>query len=183
MNQGPLPDLPDGPDLPDLPRAPSPALAPLEDARRALANAAPDAAAEARVLARLQADYPPAPAVAAAAAITLARHTPWRRYLATSAGLLATALVLLVLGPPGPRRAAQAGLDSGFLPLVSQDEWRRTLADQREMPVWLMPAEVPRQQLASLGLPFDASRADETLRAELMVHPSTGRLLAVRFLP
>ena len=64
--------------------------------------------------------------------------------------------------------------------MVSQDEWRRTLAEQRELPVWLMPAELPRQQLAQLGLPFDASRADESLRAELMVHPSTGRLLAVR---
>lgn len=160
-------------------------LPPLRSAREALAQATPDAAAEARMLARLRAEFPapePTPPRPAAVA-TLARPPAWRRYLATSAGLLATALVLLVLGPPGPRRAAQQGFDSGFLPVVSQDEWRRTLAEQREMPVWLMPAEVPRQQLAQLGLPFDASRADESLRAELMVHPSTGRLLAVRFLP
>lgn len=174
--------------LSDLPRAPGPvpeALAALGAARHALARAAPDPAADARVLARLKAEFsPPTPSQTRPAAVaTLARPPAWRRYLATSAGLLATALVLLVLGPPGPRRAAQQGWDSGFLPVVSQDEWRRTLAEQRELPVWLMPAELPRQQLAQLGLPFDASRADESLRAELMVHPSTGRLLAVRILP
>lgn len=174
--------------LSDLPRAPGPvpeALAALDAARHALAQAAPDPAADARVLARMQAAFPATPGVAAAgsAVAALAAPHPWRRWLATSAGLLATVLVLLVLGPPGPRRAAQQGWDSGFMPVVSQDEWRRTLAEQRELPVWLMPAELPRQQLALLGLPFDASRADESLRAELMVHPSTGRLLAVRILP
>ena len=46
-----------------------------------------------------------------------------------------------------------------------------------------MPAELPRQQLGAVRPAFDASRADESLRAELMVHPSTGRLLAVRILP
>jgi hypothetical protein len=177
--------------LSDLPRAPGPvpeALAALGAARHALAQAAPDPAADARVLARLQAASPATTAVtptatAGTAVATVAAPHRWQRWLATSAGLLATALVLLVLGPPGPRRAAQQGWDSGFLPVVSQDEWRRTLAEQRELPVWLMPAELPRQQLAQLGLPFDASRADESLRAELMVHPSTGRLLAVRILP
>jgi hypothetical protein len=162
------------------------ALAALDTARHTLAQAAPDPAADARVLAQLQAACPAAPAVTATAgtavAAAIAPHR-WQRWLATSAGLLATALVLLVLGPPGPRRAAQQGWDSGFMPVVSQDEWRRTLAEQRELPVWLMPAELPRQQLAQLGLPFDTSRADESLRAELMVHPSTGRLLAVRILP
>ncbi len=159
--------------------------APLHAARRRLNDAEPGAAAEARVLARLQAEFPAGqqPLRARVAVATLARPSAWRRWSATSAGLLATALVLLVLGPPGARQAAQQGFDSGFLPVVSQDEWHRTLAEQRELPVWLMPAELPRQQLALLGLPFDASRAEQTLRAELMVHPSTGRLLAVRFLP
>jgi hypothetical protein len=46
----------------------------------------------------------------------------------------------------------------------------------------VQPAELPRERLALLGLPFDAARADETVRAELMLHPS-GQVLAVRFLP
>ena len=35
--------------------------------------------------------------------------------------------------------------------------------------------------LAALGLPFDATRAGESVRAELLVRPS-GQVLAVRFL-
>jgi hypothetical protein len=38
---------------------------------------------------------------------------------------------------------------------------------------------MPRAQLAALGLPFDPSRADESVRAELLVN-AQGAVLAVR---
>jgi len=103
-------------------------------------------------------------------------------YLGT---LLLLAAALLVFEPPALEAAAPgplAGADSGFLPLVSQDEWRRVLADQRQAAVWLMPTELPRERLALLGLPYDTANTDERVRAELMLHPS-GQLLAVRFVP
>ena len=70
---------------------------------------------------------------------------------------------------------------SGFIPLVPEREFRQALAAGRSAAVWLQPAELPRERLALLGLPFDAARAGETVRAELMLHPS-GQVLAVRFL-
>jgi hypothetical protein len=62
---------------------------------------------------------------------------------------------------------------SGFVPLVSQTELAQDPAG------WLVPAEMPRAQLAALGLPFDPSRADESVRAELLVN-AQGAVLAVR---
>ena len=67
------------------------------------------------------------------------------------------------------------------MPVVSADEWRQAMAGDAQAAVWLMPAELPRERLALLGLPFDAGRAEQTVHAELMLHPS-GRLLAVRVL-
>jgi hypothetical protein len=40
---------------------------------------------------------------------------------------------------------------------------------------------LPRDRLALLGLPFDAARADEPVRAELMLNPSR-QGLAVRLM-
>jgi hypothetical protein len=94
---------------------------------------------------------------------------------------------MLLLDPPGSQ-AAQAATTagSGFIPLVPEREFRLALGAAleggRSAAVWLQPAELPRERLALLGLPFDAARADETVRAELMLHPS-GQVLAVRFLP
>ena len=93
--------------------------------------------------------------------------------------LLATAL--LFIEPPRLAPSPAPLADSGFLPLVSQAQWQQAMAGQQQAAVWLMPTEMPRERLALLGLPYDAARADEPLRAELMVH-ANGQLLAVRFL-
>lgn len=68
-----------------------------------------------------------------------------------------------------------ANLASGFIPLVSSE----ALAEAQHG--WIVPTELPLSQLATLGLPFDATRAGETVRAELLMNES-GELLAVRLL-
>jgi len=116
-------------------------------------------------------------------------HEPrWLRRLAWGSGALgATAALLLsamlLLDPPGGQAApaAAAVTGSGFIPLVPDGEFRQALATGRQAAVWLQPAELPRERLALLGLPFDAARADEPVRAELMLHPN-GQVLAVRIL-
>ena len=115
----------------------------------------------------------------------------WLRRLAWGGGALGSAAALLLsamllLDPPGAgsAQAAQASdrASSGFIRLVPEPEFRAALSRERSAAVWLQPAELPRERLALLGLPFDATRAEETVRAELMLHPS-GQVLAVRFLP
>lgn len=114
-------------------------------------------------------------------------HQPrWLRRLAWSTGGLgATAAVLLaamlLLDPPGSQTAQAATAGSGFIPLVSERELQAALTAGRGAAVWLQPTELPRERLALLGLPFDAARADEPVRAELMLNPS-GQVLAVRIL-
>lgn len=110
----------------------------------------------------------------------------WLHRLAWGGGALgATAALLLaamlLLDPPGTQTAHAAPAGSGFIPLVPEREFRAALATGRGAAVWLQPAELPRERLALLGLPFDAARADETVHAELMLNPS-GQLLAVRIL-
>jgi len=87
---------------------------------------------------------------------------------------------MLLLDPPGTAQAAPMA-SSGFIPLVPEREFRAALSPERSAAVWLQPAELPRERLALLGLPFDAARADEPVRAELMLNPS-GQVLAVRIL-
>jgi RNA polymerase sigma factor (sigma-70 family) len=163
----------------------------LREARRQLAGRAPGSEQDAAVLARLtqlqQARALQPVLVPESAGPTLPRRAA-RGGAWLAGALLLLAGALLAFEPPQldgmgatPRALADAA-DSGFLPLVSQEEWRRALADQRQSAVWLMPAELPRERLALLGLPFDTARADERVRAELMLHPS-GQLLAVRFVP
>lgn len=114
-------------------------------------------------------------------------HEPrWLRRLAWGSGALgATAAVLLsamlLLDPPGTQLAHAATTGSGFIPLVPEPEFRAALSAGRSAAVWLQPTELPRDRLALLGLPFDAARADEAVRAELMLNPS-GQVLAVRIL-
>lgn len=114
-------------------------------------------------------------------------HEPrWLCRLAWGSGALGgTAAVLLsamlLLDPPGTQAARAAPAGSGFIPLVPDGELRQALAARRGAAVWLQPAELPRERLALLGLPFDAARADETVSAELMLDPG-GQVLAVRFL-
>ena len=118
---------------------------------------------------------------------TAEAHAPrWLRRLAWGSGTLgATAAMLLaamlLLDPPGSQTAQAATAGSGFIPLVPERELQAALTAGRSAAVWLQPTELPRERLALLGLPFDAARADETVRAELMLNPS-GQVLAVRIL-
>lgn len=153
----------------------------LRPARDEFARLQPDARQDAVVLAALTRQLQ-------------SRHTPidaheprWLRRLAWGSGALgATAALLLctvlLLDPPGGAAVdVAAGAGSGFIPLVSEREFRAALDAGRSAAVWLQPAELPRERLALLGLPFDAARADELVRAELMLNPS-GQVLAVRLL-
>ena len=155
----------------------------LRPARDEFARLQPDAAREAAVLAgltrQLQAHRPRMPTPRDA-------EPRWFHRLAWGSGALgATAAVLLtallLLDPPGSQTAQAAPAGSGFIPVVPEAQFRAALAADQPTAVWLQPAELPRERLAWLGLPFDASRADETVRAELMVNPS-GQVLAVRIL-
>lgn len=157
----------------------------LASARAEFSRLQPDAAQDAALLVRLTGQ------LQAQHAQRLAHEKPptrWQRRLAWGGGALGAmaALVLstvLLLDPPGSRgEPVVIGTGSGFIPLVPEREFQLALTASRSAAVWLQPAELPRERLALLGLPFDAARADETVRAELMLHPS-GQLLAVRFLP
>jgi len=142
----------------------------LKPARAEFARLQPDAAQDAALLATLTRQLQ-------------ARHVQpdeprWPRRLAWGSGALGMAAalllsVVLLLDPPGGH-ATPAAADSSFIALVPESELRGAT-------VWLQPAELPRERLALLGLPFDATRADELVRAELMLNPN-GQLLAVRLL-
>lgn len=45
--------------------------------------------------------------------------------------------------------------------------------------VWLVAAELPQQQLAAMGLPFDPARAGERVSTQVLLR-SNGEMLAVR---
>jgi hypothetical protein len=158
----------------------------LKPARAELARLRPDAKQDAELLAGLTRQLQARPA-RPKPADDLAGPT-WLRRLAWGAGSLgATAAALLcavlLLDPPGSISSAHAAATagSGFIPLVPEHEFRAALTAERSAVVWLQPTELPRERLALLGLPFDAARADEPVRAELMLNPS-GRVLAVRIL-
>jgi len=159
----------------------------LAPARAEFARLQPCAEQDAALLARLTEQQRLLRARRLAAEAAQAPEPRWLRRLAWGSGALgATAALLLctvlLLDPPGTQAArAATTAGSGFIPLVSEGEFQRALAAGRSAAVWLQPAELPRERLALLGLPFDAARADETVRAELMLHPS-GQVLAVRFL-
>lgn len=156
----------------------------LRPARDELAHLHADAGRDAAVLARLTVLQQ---AHRQARQRDLETHEPhWLRRLAWGSGALgATAAVLLtgmlLLDPPGTQTAQAAPPGSGFIPLVPEGEFRAALSAPRSAAVWLQPTELPRERLALLGLPFDAARADELVRAELMLNPS-GQVLAVRIL-
>lgn len=158
----------------------------LQPARAEFARLQPDAARDAAVLATLTRQLRARPAPTRTDDVLEPR---WFRRLAWGSGALgATAALLLaallLLDPPGSQTAQAASGTaggSGFIPLVPEAEFRAALAGTGPGAVWLQPAELPRERLAWLGLPFDEARADETVRAELMVHPN-GQVLAVRLL-
>lgn len=114
---------------------------------------------------------PPAPAAAA----TLRRPWAWSGALACTAVLGVS--LLLMLRSPVPGSAAPELRLSGFLPVVPVEDW-----PAEDAPAWLVSTELRRDRLAAFGLPFDPSRAADSVRAEVLVRAS-GQVLAVRFLP
>lgn len=79
-------------------------------------------------------------------------------------------------GQPGPAglETAAAPLPEGFVAVAPPERWPAGPSSG-----WLVPAELGRERLAALGLPFDPGRAAERLPAELLLAPS-GEVLAVR---
>jgi hypothetical protein len=164
----------------------------LAQARDELKQRQPDSAFDAAVLARLHRMQQVLPdstlALQGGSGRQLQRAARGGLWLIGALLLLATALLLIepprLAERPGAAMPAALRADSGFMPVVSAAEWQRAMAglqSEGQAAVWLMPTELPRERLALLGLPYDAARADEHVRAELMLHPN-GQLLAVRFL-
>jgi hypothetical protein len=110
----------------------------------------------------------------------------WRgpAWAAACAALLAL-VVLMPSDPMDPAADPQAGnaeqawvRDARFVPVAGHEHWR-SVAQAAPGQVWLVPAEMPRERLVALGLPYDPSRVGERVRAQLLVHAS-GDVLAVR---
>lgn len=155
----------------------------LRPARAEFARLQPGADRDAAVLSALMHHQQTRRPVANAAD---AAEPRWLRRLAWGSGTLGAVAALLLsavllLDPPDGRTAVLADAGSGFIPLVPEREWRAALTAGRSAAVWLQPTQLPRERLALLGLPFDTARADELVRAELMLNPS-GQVLAVRLL-
>jgi len=127
------------------------------------------------------------PAVWAALSAPPSRRAPRRLAWAgggLAAATLAIAGIALLTVPPGSddmRTRIAAPVGTAFLPVAGAERWPQLVRETREQgPAWVVPAELPRESLAAMGLPYDPMRADEPVRAELLVHPS-GDVLAVRF--
>jgi hypothetical protein len=111
---------------------------------------------------------------------------PWLRLAPWfwSAGLACTAVlvgsVVLMLQAPVPQlqpdELRQLRM-SGFVPLAAAERFPDDAA-----PAWLVSTELRQDRLALLGLPYDPSRAGDSVRAELLVRAS-GEVLAVRLAP
>ncbi len=99
----------------------------------------------------------------------------WSGAAAFATVLLGTALLVL---RPAPPLVVDDGLRFGaFVRVAPAERW-----PAGETEAWLVRTEMPGERLAALGLPYDPSRAGESVRAELLMHPS-GEVLAVRFAP
>ncbi|MBI5279006.1 MAG: hypothetical protein HY854_21405 [Burkholderiales bacterium] len=95
----------------------------------------------------------------------------WGGVATAAVALFAAVLVFSVTAEEGAPLAA-----SGFVPVASSERWREAVARGS---AWLVAAELPQARLAALGLPYDPARADESVRAQLLLH-SSGDVLAVR---
>lgn len=128
------------------------------------------------LLARVRAALPQARAAAQPAA----RRGVWIWSGAAAfvtAATLALGTALLVLRP-APPLIVDDGLRFGaFVRVAPAERW-----PAGESQAWLVRTEMPEERLAALGLPYDPARAGESVRAELLMHPS-GEVLAVRFVP
>ena len=135
--------------------------------------------------AELRAQQPP-PALRARIGAALAAAQPrpraarrgvwvWSGAAAFATVLLGSALLVL---RPAPPLLVDDGLRFGaFVRVAPAERW-----PAGESQAWLVRTEMPEERLAALGLPYDPARAGESVRAELLMHPS-GEVLAVRFVP
>jgi hypothetical protein len=171
------------------PSARDPMREPLSEAlRRAaddLARHQPPAAVHAAVRARLAPRGQTAGqlAVVGFAGRRSASWAPWTTAVLCGALLIASTALLLQPGAGAGRPVAAAGWAAdtallGFLPTASAGHWLR---EAGAAPAWVISAELPREQLAEFGLPFDPTRAADTVRAELLLR-SNGEVMAVRVL-
>ena len=121
------------------------------------------------LLRRLQVDQPRMPAPRKAR-----RPVWWWALPAGVAALLAGAVVGLVW-----RAGAPPAAGSSAPPFMALTPLETIAAEPRPM---VIASEVPRAQLAAIGLPVDPARADLPVRAEFLVS-QRGAVLAVRFSP
>lgn len=144
----------------------------------------------------LRADLAAQPVPAMAPRVRQALRAPraipgWLRWIGSGAVLCGVAFacsMLLLLQNPADapyssaiERAEMARAGSGFLPVASSERWQRLMQNEGPIGAWVVPADLPRERLAAFGLPFDPAHAGDSVRAELLLHPS-GEVLAVRVL-
>jgi len=168
----------------------------LRRASEELAGHVPPAAVQAAVLARLPLRTQAASQVSLATGSAASRGGRASRWAPWATAMLCGALLLastaLLWRPPGsgaepghgradPGWAAQTET-LGFLPAASAERWLGSGAvGARPSPAWVVSAELPRERLVEFGLPFDPSRAADTVRAELLLR-GNGEVMAVRVL-
>lgn len=107
---------------------------------------------------------------------TILRRKPARWFLwglpaGLAAVVVAAAGVVLLMGAPPEAQSAPT--------FVALTPLETIAAEPRPM---VIASDVPRAQLAALGLPVDPARADLPVRAEFLVS-QRGTVLAVRFSP
>jgi len=169
--------------------ATEPLAAALRRAAADLAGHAPPPAVQAAVLARL-APRTQAVAQLAGAGGASTRRGAWAPW--TTAALVGVLLIVstgLLLRPSAggsgtPMADAGWAADTallGFLPVASAERWLGQAGSARAAPAWVVSAELPRERLVEFGLPFDPSRAADTVRAELLLR-GNGEVMAVRVL-
>lgn len=147
--------------------------------RADLDGRAPPAAVRGAVLARLQPAH--ALALAQGGGGRSAAWAPWAT-AALCGALLVLGTVLALRTPSHAVHAAGVMADlagAGFVPVAAAERWPTSTAPAA--PAWLVRAELPNERLAEFGLPFDPTRAGETVRTELLMRAS-GEVLAVRVL-
>lgn len=118
---------------------------------------------------------------ASAGALSLHNWAPWATAALCGALLLVSAVLLRGPAATGGAQTQWVGSATGFVPVASAERWPTHGAPGRSAPAWLVRAELPRERLAELGLPFDPSRAADTVKAELLMQ-ANGEVLAVRVL-
>lgn len=154
----------------------------LQQARDALAQHHPPAYVQSTVLAALTSHAKAAPTgwfeervLGWVVADGRVRHA--RIAVFALAALAVAAGAALIIGPAAHTgaRAMTQQVATAFIPLVSSDRMGAQNLG------WVVETDLPRANLAALGLPYDPARAGDTVRAEMLVNPA-GEVLAVRFM-